>query len=146
MLHADEADDQYAVAAGLYDRQQWKPAVDEFQTFLQKFPNDPRANQARLLPRRGPAASWANSTRPASNSTLTSNASPTASSRGPPCSDPAKRPIWPESSDDAKPDLDAFLAKYPADRLNAYVLPYLGDIALAKGDAAAGGRATFAMA
>ena len=37
----------------------------------------------------------------------------------------------------AKPDLVRFLAKYPGDRLNAFVLPYLGDIALAGGDAAA---------
>ena len=37
----------------------------------------------------------------------------------------------------AKPDLEGFLAKYPHDRLIAYVLPYLGDIALSNNDFAA---------
>ena len=41
----DEADDQFAVAAGHYDRQQWKLAVEEFQTFLDKYPHDRRVNR-----------------------------------------------------------------------------------------------------
>ena len=39
--------------------------------------------------------------------------------------------------DQAKAELRAFVEKYPADDLNAYALPYLGDIALAQKDIAA---------
>ena len=42
---ADPADDQFAVAAGQYDRHQWKLAVEEFQTFIEKYPKDRRANE-----------------------------------------------------------------------------------------------------
>ena len=37
-LRADEADDQFAVAAGHYDHGQWKLAVEEFRTFRQDIP------------------------------------------------------------------------------------------------------------
>ena len=39
--------------------------------------------------------------------------------------------------DVAKPELVRFLDKYPGDPMNAFALPYLGDIALTAGDAAA---------
>ncbi|NQU24695.1 MAG: hypothetical protein HQ567_25720, partial [Candidatus Nealsonbacteria bacterium] len=36
---ADEADDQYAIAAGHYGQGRWKMAVEEFRKFLDGFPN-----------------------------------------------------------------------------------------------------------
>jgi TolA-binding protein len=132
---ATEADDQFAVAAGHYDRQQWKLAVEEFQTFLQKYSQDRRASQSlfflgeALLQvgklndarerfhkyiEREPGGKFARAAQ--------FRAGEAAYLAG--------------SFAAARPDLDAFLAKYPEDRLNSYVLPYLGDIALSAGDAA----------
>jgi len=46
---ADEADEQYAVAAGHYAVKRWKLAADEFRTFLSEYPDHARANQAVFL-------------------------------------------------------------------------------------------------
>ena len=42
----EEADDQYAVAAGHYSAQRWKLAVEEFQAFLDKYPNHAKYKQS----------------------------------------------------------------------------------------------------
>jgi len=136
---ADEADDQFAVAAGHYARQQWKLAVEEFQVFLQKYPNHPKASQGtfflaeaqlqvgdflgaeagfREYRKREPGGQFARPAlfRSGEAARLTGKA------------------------DLAKADLEQFQSTYPQDSLNAYVLPYLGDIALGRGDAAAAAR------
>ena len=138
-LSAGEADDQYAVAAAHYDQGRWKLAVEELQTFLQKFPADQRRNQslfflgeallqlgkyddarARLQEyvAREPAGQYARAAqfRIGEAAYLAGNFAA------------------------AKADLDRFSAKYPQDRLNAFVLPYLGEVALAGGDAANAAR------
>lgn len=135
-LGADEADDQFAVAAGHYAQQQWKLAVEEFLEFLQRYSDHPKASQgvfflaeAQLqvgnLPEaearfreyleREPAGEFA---RPA-----LFRAGETAYLTG--------------KGDLAKADLQRYRFTYPQDRLCAYVLPYLGEIALGKGDMAA---------
>ncbi len=138
-LRADEADDQFAVAAGNYDRQQWKLADVEFQAFLQKYPNDRRANQCifflgevqlqlgKLKEAQEQFKKYA-SLEP--NGKYARAALFRSSEAAYLASDYAT----------AKPGLESFLAKYPDDRLGAFVLPYLGDIALTNNDlpAAAG--------
>ena len=135
-VRGDDADDQFAVAAGHYDRQQWKLAVEEFQTFLGKYPNDRRANQGIFFlgeallqlgklddarqhfheyAAREPAGKYARAALFRSGEAAYLAGEFAA----------------------AKPDLEGFLAKYPHDRLIAYVLPYLGDIALSNNDFAA---------
>jgi TolA-binding protein len=132
---ADEADDQYAVAAGHYAQERWKFAAEEFQTFLAKYANDSRTGpgmfflgealvqlgrheeaqqrfQAYL--RREPAGQYARS--------ALFRAGETAYLAG--------------KTSEAKPALRQFLEKYPGDELNAHVLPYLGEIALAEKDLA----------
>ena len=138
-LRADEADDQFAVAAGNYDRQQWKLADVEFQAFLQKYPKDRRANQCvfflgevqlqlgKLNEAREQFQKYA---------TLEPNGKY------------ARAALFRSSEAAylagnyaaAKPGLESFFAKYPDNRLGAFVLPYLGDIALTNNDlpAAAG--------
>lgn len=132
-MWADEADDQFAVAAGHYARQRWKLAVEQFQAFLEKYPHHAKANQGvfylaeaqvqvgdfgeaeasfREYLKREPGGKYA---RPA-----LFRAGETAYLSG--------------KSELAKADLKQFRAKYPEDKLNAYVLPYLGDIALGQGD------------
>jgi TolA-binding protein len=133
---ADEADDQYAVAAGHYAQQRWKFAVEEFETFLEKHPQDPRVaeslfflgealvqlgchadGQARFQEylRRWP-------TGPHARSALF-RAGEAAYLAG--------------KTAEAKPLLRQFIEKYPNDELNAYALPYLGEVALAEKDDAA---------
>ncbi|MGO8749011.1 MAG: tetratricopeptide repeat protein [Thermoguttaceae bacterium] len=135
-LLADEADDQYAVAAGLYARQQWKLAVHEFQVFAEKYPNHPKLKQSifftaealvqlgqseeatarfREYLKRDPSGPYARSARFRAGEAF----------------------YLAGKLDQAKAELRAFVEKYPADDLNAYALPYLGDIALAQKDIAA---------
>ena len=52
IVRADEADDQYAVAAGHYQAARWSLAVDEFQSLLKNHPDYREAPIAR-------GSSWA---------------------------------------------------------------------------------------
>ena len=135
-LRADDADDQFAVAAGYYDRQQWKSAVEEFQTFLQTYPNDRRANQCvfflgEALLQVGKVDDARQQFHAYVERDPDGKYSRAALFRAGESAYLAGKP------EEAKPDLERFLAKYPADRLNAYVLPYLGEIAAAKNEMAA---------
>jgi len=128
---ADEADDQYAVAAGHYAQKRWKFAAEEFQTFVERYPKHPKANQAVFFQaeafvqlgrlddavthfhdylKREPDGRFA----------------PAALFRA------GEAAYLNGKLDQAKIELDRFLAVYPDHKLNAYVLPYLGDIALSQ--------------
>jgi len=133
--HGDEADDLYTFAAKNYQQRRWDLAIAEFKEFLQKYPDHPKADSGtfylgeallysgahgeaaayfrRYLARRGdgPFARLA-LFRAAEASYLT------------------------QEYDRAEEDLSQFRSRYPADRLNAYVLPYLGDIAMTEGSVA----------
>ena len=133
---ADQADDQFAVAAGHYDRQQWKLAVEQFQTFLQKYPDDRRANQCvfflgEALLQVGKFDDAREHFRQYASREPDGKHARVSLFRA------GEAAYLTGKFDVAKPDLDAFWAKYPSDRLGAYVLPYLGDIALAGDNAAA---------
>ncbi len=131
---ADEADDQYAVAAGHYAQQRWKFAAEEFQTFLAKYPShakyptalfylgealvqlgryDEAQQRFQEYLKRDAAGEFA---RPA-----LFRAGESAYFAG-------KRA-------EAKSALGRFAEKYPDDALEGYVLPYLGEIAMAENDA-----------
>jgi TolA-binding protein len=132
---ADEADDQYAVAAGHYAQERWKFAAEEFQAFLAKYPNDNRARESLFflgealvqLGRHEEAQSQfqeylrRDPNGPHAQSALY-RAGETAYLAG-------KMP-------EAKSLLRQFLEKHAGDDLNAHVLPYLGEIALAERDIA----------
>lgn len=137
---AAEADDQYDVAAGHYAQKQWELAAEEFNTFLESFPKHPKAAQGvyylgetflqfgrleeaqkrfdqylREYPqgkfRRAAAFRSAETAYLSGNNTL------------------------------AKQRLQDFQTKNPKDNLGAFVLPYLGNIALAENDANAAAKA-----
>ena len=132
---AAEADDQFAVAAGHYDRQQWKLAVEEFQTFLQKYPQDRRASQSLFF--LGEAllqVGKLNDARAQFHKYIEHE--PGGKFARAALFRAGEAAYLAGNFATARPDLESFLAKYPEDRLNSYVLPYLGDIALAAGDAA----------
>jgi len=126
---ADEADDQYAVAAGHYTRQRWALAAEQFHAFAERFSTHAKANQARFFGaealvqlgrhheaaegfrdylRREPDGAWA---RPARFRA-------------------AEADYLAGKYDSARGDLERFLADFPDDDLNGFVLPYLGSILL----------------
>ncbi len=130
---ADEAGDQFAVAASHYDAKRWKLAGEEFQVFLDKFPAHPNVDQCLFYQaeallqlarydashkkfqeylKREPAGGFAR----------------TAMFRS------GEAAFLAGTSDLAEKELGAFVKKYPEDRLNGFALPYLGDIAADKKD------------
>lgn len=138
-LRADEADDQYAVAAGHYALGRWKLAAEEFQSFLTAFPKDSRISQSLFFLgealtqlgryeeayrqfqeylRREPAGQYARSAR--------FRAGETSYLAG--------------KFAEAGPSLRQFLEKHPDDESNAYAIPYLGEIAIEEKDLAAAER------
>jgi cellulose synthase operon protein C len=133
---ANEADDQFALAAGNYDRQQWQLAVENFQRFLEKQPTDRRANQSAFflgeaLIQLGKLDDAREYFRQYASRDPKGKYVRVALFRA------AESAYLAGRFDVAKPELDAFLVQYPDDRLGAYVLPYLGDIALRKNDPSA---------
>jgi TolA-binding protein len=131
---ADEAEDQYAVAAGHYAHQRWKFAAEEFQAFVRKYPNHPKASQgvfflAEALTQLGQMDEAAARFRDyLSREPQGRFAAPALFRAG-------EVAYLVGKLDQAKPELERFLKTHADDQLNAYVLPYLGDIALSQDDA-----------
>lgn len=127
-VYANDADDQYAVATGHYVREQWKLAVEEFQTFLKNFANDRRANQSVFLC--GEAMLQLGKLEDArGNFQQYLRREPGGKYIRPALFRSGEAAYLAGNFVAAKPDLEGFLAKYPDDNLNAYVFAYLGDIA-----------------
>ncbi|HBO43758.1 MAG TPA: hypothetical protein DD670_07470, partial [Planctomycetaceae bacterium] len=129
----DEAEDQYAVSAGLYARQQWDLAAEAFGEFVARFPNHSKADPSvffmaeALLQqhdwekasagfaeylRRSPDGSHARSARFRL----------------------AEAAYLAGRLDRARDDLEAFHRDHPDDPRTVHLLAYLGEIGLARGD------------
>jgi len=133
LARADEAEDQYAVAAGHYARQNWKLAVVEFEAFLQKYPQQSKADQATFflaeallqLGRTEEAnARFGQYLQREPNGPLARQAMFRS----------AEAAYLSGRLEQAKPQFEQFLAKHPGDPLNAYTLNYLGQVALSGQD------------
>jgi TolA-binding protein len=132
-VQANDADDRYAVAAGHYERHQWKLAVDEFQAFLAKYPADSRANQVEFF--LGEAFSQQqkfDDARQRFQKYLAKE--PEGKFARPALFRMGEAAYLANHAKDAQADLERFQTKYPDDKLNAFVLPYLGEIALSEND------------
>lgn len=130
---ADEADDQFAVAAGLYARQQWELAVEAFGEFLAKHPDHPNAAEATFF--LGEALLQTGKVEQAGERFRQYLAAePEGKFARPALFRAGEAAYLTGSPQVAKTELEQFLATYADDKLNAYVLPYLGDIALGQGD------------
>jgi TolA-binding protein len=136
---AGEADNQFAIAAGHYNHQDWKLAVKEFQTFLAAYPNERRANECVFY--LGEALRQLGEFNQARRQfqTYTSH-EPKGRHATAALFGAAEAAYLAGDYRAAKPDLASFLEKHADDPLNAFALPYLGDIALSSGDAAAAAR------
>ncbi len=136
LARAEPGDDAFAVAAGLYDRQQWKLAVEEFQRFLSQYPDHVRGREAvfclaeallqtnrladaeqhfRLYLSREPGGAFARQ--------ALFRAGEVAYLLG--------------QTDRAWNDLREFHRRWPDDPLLAHALAYLGKLALGRNDLAA---------
>jgi TolA-binding protein len=123
------------VAAGHYAQKRWELAAEAFQTFVEQYPEHPKANQgvfflAEALLQAGRLEEAATHFHGYLRREPEGPFARPASFRA------GEAPYLAGKSDSAKPQLERFLAAYPGDKLNGYVLPYLGDIALSQGDAA----------
>lgn len=130
---ADEADEQYAIAAGHYAQQRWKLAAEYFDSFLSKYPDHPKVNEGLFY---------------LGESFLQLNKSQEALPRFQQCLKQAPTGPLARASlfragetafllgnlDQGRADLERFVKKYPEDKLLAAVLPHLGNIALAQQD------------
>ena len=134
LARCDEADDQYAVAAGNYGHQRWKLAADEFQVFLRAYPQHPKAAEAcfflgesllqlRQLDRAEPQFREYLQRQPEGRF------SPHASFRL------GETAFLLRRNSEAQTTLAQFVAQFPEDELNAFALVYLGDLALSAGQA-----------
>jgi cellulose synthase operon protein C len=140
MLEAEswgnEADDQYAVARGHYQREDWKLAARAFEAFVTKYPDDKRAGECVFL--RGETLLQL---RQYDDARKQYQASLARDPKGPFAAGALFRSgetaYLAGHFEAAQPDLTRFLAEHPNDPLCAYGLSYLGDIAMAGGQPAA---------
>ncbi len=130
---ANEADDDYSVAAAHYAAQRWPLAVESFRGLLTKHPDYPKADSAnfflgealvQLQKYEEALACFRKALQSASDARLKRLAQFRI----------GEVAYLAGKLDEAKPELAKFLATYPQDDLNGYVLPYLGEIAWAQGD------------
>ncbi len=135
-LCADEADDQYAVAAGHYARQQWQLADEEFRRYFAKFP-DHAARPAALFYHGETLLQLGRFDEAAARCGEYLQQNPSGEFAKTARFRVGEAEYLAGKLDQAKADLAQFLEKHPADPLNAYVLPYLGEIALANHELAA---------
>ncbi len=132
---ADEADDQYALAAGHYARGRWQLAAEEFEVFLNKYPGHSKAQQARF--HLGEALLQLGRTEQAvSHYQAYLAAEPQGEFSRQAQFRIAEAAFLAGKYAEAAPLLERFLKQHPDDRLLAYVLAYLGEVHLARGDAA----------
>lgn len=129
---ASPADEQYAVAAGLYARQEWQAAADEFQALLTQFPTHERVDSARYFR----AESLVQLGKYAE--AKTGFAEFLAKHGGHRLARQAlfragEAAFLSGAADEARRELSLFTKRYPQDSLNAYALGYLGEAYLAAG-------------
>ncbi len=126
--YADEATDQYTVAAGHYAHQRWQMAAEEFETFLRDYPQHELTGESQfflgeVLLRLNRHADARAHYRQYIDAHGEERHARLARFRA------GEAAYFAGQLDAAKVELARFLADHPDDPLGAYVLPYLGDIA-----------------
>jgi TolA-binding protein len=131
---ADAIDDQYAVAAGHYDRGRWDLAIESFRGFLNEHADHARASQARFF-----LAESLVQTRQFAEAAqqfrdfLAKQPDPRYARKA--LFRAGESSYFAGQWEAADSDLRKFQSQDSKDKLNAYVLAYLGDVALRKKDA-----------
>ncbi len=126
---ASPAEDQYAVAAGHYARNLWKLAAEEFEVFLQEYPDHPRANQSVFF--LGEALLQTGATEEAlARFREYLQREPDGPYAGPALFRAGESAYLLGMTEAARADLQRFTTAHPDERLNAFAIPYLGDLAM----------------
>jgi len=128
---ADAADDQYKVAAGHYARQRWDLAAEEFGAFLRDYPDDRRADASVFYLAEALLQAGRNEQAEARFRQYLKRQAEGKFAR-PALFRAGEAAYLSGKTDVAWKDLRTFREQYPDDPLNAYILPYLGDIAMGR--------------
>ncbi len=124
----DPAADQYALALGLYARQDWALAARELQTFLRQYPEHPQVPRAGFL--LGEAllqlAQYEDALARFTEYLQKEPQGPWSAKALFRCGEAA---FFAGKKEQATAFFKEFLGKYPADPMAAYVLCYLGELA-----------------
>jgi TolA-binding protein len=128
-LRADQADDQYRLAAVHYQQHRWDLAAAEFRTFLTDYSRDPRADQAQFY--LGEALVQLRDFPAAAQCFAVAQRSTGA--------DLARKALFRTGeahylagkTTDAERELDRFCERFPHDKLAPFAFAYRGEIALA---------------
>jgi cellulose synthase operon protein C len=133
---AGPAEDQYAVAAGHYAAGRWRLAVEEFDLFLDRFPDHATADVVRFysgeaLIQQGRFAEARERFAQFLQRQPDHQHAPQARFRT------GEAAYLAGDAETARREFEEFRRRHPAHERNGFVLPYLGDFALARGDAAA---------
>jgi len=141
---AGTADDQFAVAAAHYAKSRWQLAEEEFRTFVDQFPQDMRLDEARFFLAESLVQLGRHEEARKNLAELVERNAPgryaaQASFRF------GETAYLLADTPTAKDALERFVARYPEDKLGAYALYYLGNIALGERDWS-GAQKTFSRA
>jgi TolA-binding protein len=142
---ADEASDQFAVAAGHYAARRWDLAAEEFEAFLTRFPEHAKRTKALFFC--GEALVQSGKFSEAQRhfaAVIEAEKSGREDSSAPP-TDYGRQALfragecafWAGEGKQARSFLEQFRQQHADDALCAFVLNYLGELALRDGDAAA---------
>ncbi len=129
LASAGPADDQYDVATGHYSRKLWKLAVDEFEVFLEKYPDDPRA--ADCIFALAEALLQAGDTEQAeSRFREYLKQAPKGKYAGRALFRAGEAAYLLGKAKEAQADLTRFLAEHATDKFSTYAIRYLGELAM----------------
>jgi TolA-binding protein len=134
-LRADEADDQYAIAAGHYAQKRWELAVESFEAFLKQSPEHPKSGSALFY--LGEAQLQIGQIEKAAGRfEVYLKKDPEGRHARVAQFRAGEAAYLADSHQRAKSLLEEFLSRYPDDKLNAYASGYLGEMMLAEQDLA----------
>jgi len=144
IVRAEEADDQYAVAAAYYARKQWDLATEAFEEFLDRWPQHSKAPATvfflgEALVQQGDYKA----ARARFDQSLAAN--PEGRFARQSLFRAGEAAYLLRDHGTAKSRLRKFVQQYPDDDLNLYALPYLAQIELSSGNAE-GARKQFSTA
>lgn len=132
-LRADPAQDQYAVAAGLYSQQRWDSAAEEFLAYLDDYGDHPKHSQGIFF--LGEIRMQQGLHKQARSRFLEYLAAePQGRFARPALFRAGEAAYLAHDPKAARPDLEKFSARFSEDPLNAFVLLYLGNMARDDGD------------
>jgi TolA-binding protein len=142
---ADEAGDQFAVAAGHYAARRWDLAAEEFEAFLTRYPEHPKHTKALFFCAEALVQSGKFSDAQRHFTAVIEAESAGGEEASAPKSTYVRQALfragecafWAGDADQARSFLEQFRQQYADDSHNAFVLNYLGELALRGGDAVA---------